>query len=68
MREAERQDVKFSRAQVERANQVWGTARKPVIPGMTEQEILYNAGIAAVLAWMEDNLGSIIPMRPRDVM
>jgi hypothetical protein len=67
MREA-KNEVKFSRAQVERAHQVWGNSKKPVIPGMTEQEVFYNAGIVAILTWLEENEGSIVPMRPRDVM
>lgn len=68
MREAEKQEVKFSRAQVERAHQVWGNSKKPVVPGMPHDEIFYNAGVAALLKWMEENIGSVVPMRPRDVM
>lgn len=58
--------VKFSREQAAYLERVFSDSRQEIVPDTTLPNIMYHSGIRRVLDAVQNNVGPIMPVRPRD--
>lgn len=58
--------VKFSREQAAYLERVFSDSRQEIVPDTTLPSIMYHSGIRRVLDVVQNNVGPIMPVRPRD--